>query len=168
MSDAPEQPTKKKNGPASMAMVVLGALIVVPMVLLVDCGHTEGQMVVEGGPHGDFVFEATDCHGLVPYGSFGANVHGTGHDDGAVYVVVDPITRAPRVQLEVPGSCQNRDGTNCTIFQVPEAACTTFEATVENTGVIVNDVRLVKGHAALECTLDDGTKVSGRVEFDGC
>ncbi len=164
MSDGPK--AKKPTG--GLAMLFLGALIVVPMVLLVECGHTEGRMVVEGGPQGDFVFEATDCHGLMPYGRFGANVHGPGHDDGAVYVAVDPITHAAEVQLEVPGSCQNRDGTDCVVFQVPEAACSTFEATVENTGVVVNDVRLVKGHATLECTLDDGTKVSGRVEFDGC
>jgi len=167
MSDPePDAPGKKKPT-GGLAMLLLGALIVVPMVLMVQCGHTEGRVTVSGSPHGDFVFEATDCHGLSPYGRYGANVHGPGHNDGAVYVTVDPISGTD-VQIEVPGSCRNADGTNCIVFQVPEAACTTFEATVENTGVTVNDVRLVKGHATLECTLDDGTKVSGRVDFDGC
>jgi len=161
-------PTKEKKKPTGgLALFFLGVLIVVPMVLLVECGHTEGQMVVEGSPHGDFVFEATDCHGLSPYGRYGANVHGPGHNDGAIYVTLDPIT-GPDVQIEVPGSCANADGTDCIVFQVPREACSTYEATVEDTTVMVNDVRLVMGHATLECTLDDGTRVSGRVDFDGC
>ena len=167
MNEAPTEPAKKKPT-GGLAMLFLGALIVIPMVLLVECGHTEGSMRVEGSPNGDFVFEATDCHGLLPYGRFGANVHGPGHNDGAVYVTVDPITRASEVQIEVPGSCQNEDGSDCVVFVVPQAACTTYEATVENTGVTVNDVRLVKGHANLECALDDGTRIWGRVDFDGC
>lgn len=162
MNDAP------KRGRSGLALFALGVLLVVPMVLLVECGHAEGRIVVEASPHGDFTFEATDCHGLLPYGRYGANVHGDGHDDGAVYVSVDPITGVADVQIEVPGSCANVAGTDCTIFRVPEADCTTFDASVENTTITVNDVRLVKGHATLECALPDGTKVTGRVDFDGC
>ncbi len=161
MSEAKKKPT------GGLALLALGMLIVVPMVLLVECGHTEGDITVTGSPHGDFVFTATDCHALQPYGRYGANVHGDGHDDGAVYVTVDPITGAD-VQIEVPGSCANADGTDCIVFQVPREACTTYEAHVEDTMTTVNDVRLVKGHASLECTLADGTQVSGRVDFDGC
>jgi hypothetical protein len=167
MSDAVAADGTKKNPTARWALLGLGTLIVLPMLLLVECGHTEGTMSVTGGPHGDFVFTATDCHAMQPYGRYGANVHGDGHDDGAVYVLVDPITGS-EVQIEVPGSCVNTDGTDCTVFRVPEESCSTYEAHVENTQTTVNDVRLVKGHATLECALEDGTRVSGRVDFDGC
>jgi len=167
MSDAGSTADTTGTPTGGLAMLFLGTLILAPMLLLVQCGHTDGHVVVTGSPHGDFRFEATDCHGLAPYGRYGANVHGPGHDDGAVYVTVDPLS-GTEIQIEVPGSCRNADGTDCIVFQVPEAACAIYEATVENTGLVVNDVRLVKGHATLECTLDDGTEVSGHIAFDGC
>ena len=154
----------KKAAPFLVAIF----LILLPMLIVMhSCGHTEGQVTVSGGPHGDFVFEATDCHALQPYGRYGANVHGDGHDDGAVYVTMDPIS-GPDIQVEVPGSCRNANGTDCDVFPVPRDACRTYEAVVEDTNTVVNDVRLVKGHAAIDCSLADGTEVRGRVEFDGC
>lgn len=162
-----EAPTEKRPS-RSLALLFLGASIVVPMVLLVECGHTDGTLTVSGSPHGDFVIEPSDCHALLPYGSYGAALRGASPDSGAAYLVADPASRGREVQIEVPGSCDDEDPDDCEVFLVSEAACTTFEVQVENTQTTVSDVRLVKGHAALECILDDGTTVSGRVDFDGC
>ena len=124
-------------------------------------------MRVTGGPHGDFTFVGTDCHSMQPYGRMGANVHGSGHNDGAVYPTMDPI-EGPRVDIEVPGSCRNADGTDCTVFRVPRESCGTFEVQVRYTNVMVNDVRLVRGRVKLACDMEDGTHVEGELKFDGC
>jgi len=160
------EPSTRAKPIGRLALLFLGAMIVVPMVLLVECGHADGQITVTGGPHGDFVIEPDDCHSLLPYGSHGAALHGARDDTGAAYVVADPATRGREIQIEVPGSC-DEDG-SCTLLFVGEDACTTFDVQVENTLTTVNDVRLVKGHATLECTLEGGTEVSGRLDFDGC
>ena len=79
----------------------------------------------------------------------------------------DP-TRGPSVEVEIPGSCRNADGTDCTVFPLPRDQCRTYEVDVDFTGVTVNDVRQVEGHLAIDCSLTDGTTVRGRVNFDGC
>jgi hypothetical protein len=104
---------------------------------------------------------------MQPFGRMGANVHGDGHNDGAVYVSGDPVAGAA-VDIEVPGSCRNADGTDCTVFPVPRESCEIWEARVVPTGVLVNEVRLVEGHVRLQCTLEDGTSISGAITFDGC
>lgn len=68
----------------------------------------------------------------------------------------------------MPGSCKSKDGTDCTVFTVPRAACTTYEVHVERNGVIYNEVPLVNGHAKLGCTLEDGTMVTAVLAFTGC
>ncbi len=124
-------------------------------------------MDVTASPHGQWTFIPTGCASMQPYGPMGANLHGDGPNDGAVYVTLDHAS-GHKVELEVPGSCQNADGTDCTVFQVPRDQCQTFEVTVDYTNTTVNDVRLVQGHVRLDCTLEDGTRVQGGIEFDGC
>lgn len=160
------EPSTKRTPIGRLGLLFLGALIVVPMVLLVECGHTGGELTVSGGPQDDFVIEPSDCHSLLPYGSHGAALHGARENTGAVYVIVDPSTRGREIHIEVPGSCDD-DG-DCSVLLVMEEACTTFDVQIDNTLTTVNDVTLVKGHATLECTLQDGTNVSGHLDFDGC
>lgn len=158
----------RRKPTGGLALLFLGMTIVVPMVLLVECGHTEGSIAVTASPHGDFTIEADECYGLLPHGTFGAALRGAGEDSGAAYVAADPTGQGRFVEIEVPGSCVDRDPSRCERLSVSEASCGTFDIEVENTGVTVNDVRLVKGHAALECQLPDGTEISGRIDFDGC
>lgn len=129
-------------------------------------GTVEGQIAV-AGPRGTFTFSGTGCSSMQPYGRFGVVVHGGGTNDGAVYVTQDPL-QGPAVDIEVPGSCRNADGTDCIVFSVPRDRCTLFEPHVEGSGVVVNRVRLMEGHVRLDCTLEDGTSVRGSLEFDGC
>ncbi|MBX3274137.1 MAG: hypothetical protein KF729_27975 [Sandaracinaceae bacterium] len=103
----------------------------------------------------------------MPYGRLGANVHADGPNDGAVYVSLDHVT-GHRVEIEVPGSCRNANGTDCTVFPVSRDRCATYDANVEPTGTVVDDVRLVGGHVRLDCTLEDGTRVVGAITFDEC
>lgn len=176
-SPAPVYPAQPVTLPSTPARKPIGAIVgvlvvaVVPVVAFLfigkGCDSVEGNMAVTSGPHGNFTFTPTGCASMQPYGRFGANLHAEGNNDGAVYVSVDP-TRGQSVEIEVPGSCRNADGTNCTVFPVPRDKCRVFDVHVENTGVSVNDVRLVEGRVHLECTLEDGTSVRGRIDFDGC
>lgn len=152
-----------------IGMVFLFGLVV-PIFLFAggSCSESvEGNVAVSGGPRPAFTFTPTGCASMQPYGRFGANLHGVGPNDGAVYVTTDP-TRGRLVEVEIPGSCRNADGTECTVFPVPRDACRTFDVNVEFNGVVVNDVRKVEGHVSLDCALPDGTTVRGRVNFDGC
>lgn len=151
-------------------MVAVGLMAVIPAVVMMalgDCGSSEGQFIVSGGPHGEWRFVTTGCASMQPFGQMGANLHADGHNDGAVYVTLDH-SRGYNVELEVPGSCRNADGTDCTVFPVPREQCTRYDVHLKHTGTVVNDVRLVEGHVDVECALTDGTQVVGRIVFDGC
>ena len=165
----PDAAEPEKKG---FPFVVLGALVPLVIGLAIvlgvrGCDHVDGQVAVADGPRPGFVFAPTGCASLQPYGRFGANLHGKGENDGGVYVTVDPV-KGSSVDVEIPGSCKNEGGTSCTVFSVPRERCTVFEATVQNTGTVVNDVRLVEGHLKLDCALEDGTTVRGEVHFGGC
>ena len=167
-ASAPSSPRSGSKVAPIIGIVVL--IAVVPIVLMVglgDCGSSEGQMQVSGGPHGSWTFVTTGCANMQRYGLMGANLHAEGNNDGAVYVSLDHV-EGHKVELEVPGSCQNADGTDCTVFRVPRDQCQTFEVSIDYTGTTVNDVRLVEGHVALDCALEDGTRIEGRIQFSGC
>lgn len=167
---APAAAPQKSGNPVAAGIAVVALVIIVPLALmfgLSDCGSSEGRMVVSGGPHGEWTFVTTGCASMQPYGRMGANLHAEGHNDGAVYVSLDHV-EGHRVELEVPGSCQNADGTECTVFRVPREQCSTFDVSLDYNGVTVNDVRLVEGHVQLSCALEDGTHIEGRIDFDGC
>lgn len=170
-SAAPAHAPKAAGTPglARVIPMIIG-FTVLPIVLffaLGDCGSAEGRMRVTASPHGEWTFVPTGCASLQPYGRMGANLHGDGPNDGAVYVSLDP-THGHRIELEVPGSCRNADGTDCTVFEVPRDRCSTYDVSVEPTGTVVNDVRLVEGHVRLDCTLEDGARVEGAITFEGC
>ena len=159
------------KNPAKRVLPLVIGLGLLPVFLIFvmgdGCESVEGQMAVTASPHGEWTFVPTGCASMQPYGLMGANVHADGPNDGAVYVTLDHTT-GHEVELEVPGSCQNSDGTDCTVFEVPREACQQFDVDLEYTNVTVNDVRLVKGHVRLDCTLEDGTRIQGSIDYDGC
>ena len=164
-SPPPGTVASNKRGAVILACILLGA----PMLLLLgkDCGAPEGSMHVEGGERPGFTLTPRACDSMQPYGRMGANLHGKQHNEGAIYATVDPLD-GTRLDIEVPGSCRNSDGTDCTLIRVDREHCTRFDVSVENTGTTVNDVRLVRGHVRVDCTLEDETRVVGEVSFDDC
>ena len=157
---------KRRPAIASIALgMIIPAIAIGAFFLFGDCEHTEGNLVATGPRH--FTFTPTGCASMQPYGRMGANVHADGNNDGGVYVTVDP-TRGSLVEVEIPGSCRNADGTDCTVFPLPRERCSTYDVHVEHMNVEVNDVRLVEGHAYLQCTLEDGTNVHAHLDFTGC
>lgn len=171
-ANQPTQQTSTDKSPATKLGFLIALTTVVPvfffLVIGKGCsGSTEGQIVVRGGPRPGFTFRPTSCDSMQPYGRFGANLHGDGPNDGAVYVTRDP-SRGPSVEVEIPGSCRNADGTDCTVFTLPRESCRVYQVQLSFNGVVVNDVRQVEGQVAVECTLEDGTVASGRITFEGC
>jgi hypothetical protein len=166
--DASSLPRKRASVMAVIS-IVIGVAGLVPFLFLAKgCkGSAQGNVVIAGGPKPGFTFTPTGCSSMQPQGHMGANLHGNGPNDGGVYVTMDPIA-GPAVNVEIPGSCRNANGTDCTVFPVPRDHCTAFEADVHYTNVTVNDVRQVKGRLSIDCRLDNGTTVKGQVVFDGC
>ena len=163
----PPMPNQQANLRGAKIMAVI--LLAVPLVLLVgkDCGEPEGSVRVDGGPRTPFTLTPTECDSMQPFGRMGANLHGNRHNDGAIYPTVDPL-EGTRLDIEVPGTCRNANGTDCTVFRVDRERCTRFEVSVEPTSTTVNDVRLVRGYVRVDCTLEDETRVVGEVVFDDC
>jgi hypothetical protein len=159
------------TGPSLAAVIALvSAFVLVPALLIFGGGSCSGEaagQVVVDGPTASFTFVPVGCASMFPYGRFGGNLHAAGPNDGGVYVTTDP-TKGPMVEVEIPGSCKNEDGTDCTVFALPKASCETFDVQVERNGVVFNDVPLVDGHAKLGCKLEDGTAVTGSLSFSGC
>lgn len=170
---APPEPTPapssthqaNKRGAIIMACILLGA----PVLLFLgkDCGAPEGSVHVSGGPHPAFTLTPGECESMQPYGRMGANLHGNRHNQGAIYATVDPLD-GTRLDIEVPNSCHNASGTDCTVFRVDRQHCTRFDVSVEPTNTSVNRVPLVRGHVRVDCTLEDETRVVGEVAFDDC
>lgn len=170
-ASAPDEPVVAPRNKLGLILgAVLGPILIGGILIAVFVGvgeSVQGHVTIAGGPRPGFTFTPTGCVSMQPYGHFGANLHGPGPNDGAVYVTIDPTT-GKKVEVEIPGSCRDADGTDCTLFPVPRDRCTTYDASVHNTGTVVNDVRLVEGHLKLDCTLEDGTTVKGEITFDGC
>ena len=148
-------------------VILVGIFGLVPLCMMFGGGSVEGELTVQASPYGDFTFTPTGCVSMQPFGRMGANIHGEGPNDGALYVTLDP-SKGTKAEVEVPGSCKQANGTDCTVFELPREACTRFELEVDFNGVTVNDVRQVEGHASLDCKLPDGTRVHGEITFDGC
>jgi hypothetical protein len=164
-----ESPRRTTNGRGTLFFTLgISALIALLTWAFDGCGgEVEGHVTVTGGPHGAFTLEPAGCASLQPFGHFGANLHGERPNDGAVYVTLDH-SAGKRVELEVPGSCLDADGTDCTVFPVLRDRCSVYDVKVEPSGTVVNGVRLVEGHVRLECALEDGTEVRGQLVYEGC
>src|SRR5262249_41175074 len=119
-SSAPSTPSAKSAAWIGLTLVGVGALT---FVVFGDAGeHLKGHVVVTGGPHRAFTFTPTGCVSMQPRGHYGANLHGDGPNDGGTYVTVDPLHGAA-VDVEIPGSCRNADGTDCTLIHVTRDKC---------------------------------------------
>ena len=163
-------PSSKSAGKRGPLLFTLGLFLFIGLIAWATdaCGSTvAGDVTVSGGPHGAFTFAPTGCASMQPYGKLGVNIHGDLPNDGAVYVTLDHRT-GKLLEVEVPGSCREADGTDCTVFTVPRDRCSRYEAVVEPSGTVVNGVRLMEGHLRVECELEDGTKVRGQLEYGGC
>lgn len=165
------QAPSKGGAGITLSIILAVGFLAVPLFLVFSGvfggGSVEGSLTATGGPHGAFRFVGDGCQSMQPYGRAGANVHGEGPNDGGVYVTVDPIM-GYRVDVEVPGSCKNSDGTDCTVFQVPRDKCSRWDVVAEFNGTVVNDVRQYRGFAHLTCVLDDGTNIVADLTYGGC
>lgn len=131
------------------------------------CGHVEGAVVSTGKPIGDFVFTPTTCKSGQRMSFFGVVLVGDGPTDGGMLVVVDPV-QGKSLKIEVPGSCKPPDHEVCTEVLVRPDQCTTFDVVVDPTSTRVNNIRLMDGHARVECAFPEGGTLKVNLQFENC
>jgi hypothetical protein len=169
---APRASTPAKRGRRLLRIILLADIPIIAVVLFFvfqgkGCGHTEGSLVAQGQPIGDFTFTPTQCRSGQRMSFFGAVLVGDGPTDGGILVGEDAV-KGKFVKLEVPGSCKPPDYEVCTEVMVERSYCSVYEAHVENTNTTVNDVRLVDGHLKLDCKFPEGGSVKADIKFENC
>jgi Fe-S-cluster containining protein len=98
---------------------------------------------------------------------FGAILLGSGPTEGGV-LVIDDAVQGKLLKVELPGSCQPPDYEVCTVVEVRPAQCRKFDVKLERTSTEVNDIRLIDGHATLDCTFPEGGTLTAGVVFESC
>jgi len=131
------------------------------------CSSVTGSFVASGPPLGAFTFTPKMCRSGQRMSFFGVALLGAGPTDGGV-LVIDDAVQGKLLKIEVPGSCQPPGYEVCTVVEVRPAQCTTFDVAIERTGTEVNDIRLIDGHATLDCALPEGGKLTAGVVFESC
>ena len=98
---------------------------------------------------------------------FGVVLLGAGPDDGGILVVDDPI-KGKLLKVEVPGTCKPPDREVCTEVLITPEQCGQFDMKVERTSTTVNDVRLLDGHARIDCAFPEGGTAKADITFTSC
>lgn len=131
----------------------------------------EGEIRSAGLPNGDFVMAPPACHSGEHESFFGVWVapeleeidDRTGFR-GGLKVLKNPLGQW-EAYLESPNTCR---GFECQVLQVKKEHCLVFDIQVENSGTMVNDIRLREGHAKLECRFPEGGTLKVDLKFSGC
>jgi len=173
-SETENQPAAEKRPSVRGAIAYVGmVLVVVPIALVValsgDCGGANGSVKVQRAPALGRSYEIvpTRCLSLAPLGRTGARVLSKHDVGGGVYVVADPID-GPLLHVIEPRTCRDGAGSTCQLIAVPRESCTTWHVTITPTGNVYNAIPTQRGKANFDCTLNDGTHVTGKFHFDDC
>jgi len=131
----------------------------------------EGEIRSAGLPNGDFVMAPPACHSGEHESFFGVwvapeleEIDGRTGFRGGLKVVKNPVGDW-EAYLESPNTCRSFE---CQVLQVKKEHCLVFDIRVENSGTVVNDVRLREGYARLQCKFPEGGTLKVDLKFSGC
>jgi hypothetical protein len=131
----------------------------------------EGEIRSTGMPNGDFVMAPPACHSGEHESFFGVwiapeleEIDGRTGFRGGLKVLKNPLGQW-EAYLESPNTCR---GFECQVLQVKREHCLVFDILVENSGTVVNDVRLREGYAKLQCRFPEGGTLMVDLKFSGC
>lgn len=101
------------------------------------------------------------CQSGEHHGYYGVDVFARDTRYSRMRVLVDPLTGQVRVTLVI-------DPATAGVRVLDRSACTVYDVDVaREEGMLIGHVALMRGHANLDCTYDDG-HVRATVAFDGC
>jgi hypothetical protein len=143
------------------AGLVTGLVVVILLLGGKGCSWSEGSLSASGPPIGDVTHVPVKCKSGQREGFHGAMlIDGSGKV--LIRVVMDPV-RGTLVGVQKPGSCR---GSQCEYVMIGRDTCTVFDVSVENTNTTVNNIRVVEGHARLDCVFKDtGGTVKADLKF---
>lgn len=162
----------RENEPKLRAVAIAVALVlVVPLLLMFalgkGCGRVEGTLVSSGKPLGDFTLTPAQCRSGDHMNFYGVILVGTGPTDGGLLVATEPA-HGTYLKLEVPGSCKPPDYEVCTEVMIKREQCSHWDVDVSGSLVIVNERRVMHGHARAECAFPEGGMVKVDLDFERC
>lgn len=131
------------------------------------CGKVEGSFVSSGKPIGDFTFTPAQCRTGARMNFYGVVLVGNGPTEGGLLVAIDPA-QGKFLKIEVPGSCKPPDYEVCTEIMIKPEQCQNWDVDVSGTGVTINEMRMMKGHARADCAFPEGGSVKVNLDFGGC
>ena len=151
-----------------MAIVTLGGGIAAFFIVGgKGCGHVEGSLTSTGRPLGDFTFTPATCRSGQRMSFNGVGLIGNGPTEGGI-LVIDDVAKGKFLKVEIPGSCRPPDYEVCTEIDIVRENCTVFEVSIRQTSTTVNDIRLVDGHARIDCTFPQGGTAKADLVFENC
>jgi hypothetical protein len=134
-----------------LPLVVGGAIFA--MVYAITKTEVSGQLALNAeGESGKMVFVPTECSSGQPFGFLGVDLRSATAGQG-LRIVSDPIQGPVLILQRSPGDAR----------QVPLGQCKTAQVEAHPTNTTINEVRVVEGHATLDCE-----HVQADLKFSGC
>jgi hypothetical protein len=119
-----------------------------------------GQLTATGPTlHGDWVLDPGTCASGQHMQFYGVDIVDKTDPIKILRLVEDPV-QGRIVKMNIPGTDQ-------ALF-IDRASCKVWDWTLEPTNSTYNDIRLLDGHIALDCTFATGGTFTGRIDFKGC
>lgn len=150
-----------------LSMVPILLIGVVLVVLGKGCSSTEGKMISQGMPFGDFSLVPVKCHNARRQGVFGVTIHAQEPKEGNLFMFVDH-DKGTFVKIGVPGTCQPPDYQVCEEKLLDATDCSRYEISVRDTGNSVRNVQLLDGHLKLDCQFREGGTLTADIELSNC
>lgn len=168
---APTPGARRRKPAISIAMSAVGLTVFAGMLMVTfgggSCGRIEGSFVSTGKPIGDFTFTPAQCRTGARMDFYGVVLVGNGPTEGGLLVAIDPA-QGTFLKIEMPGSCQPPDYEKCTEIMIKPEQCTKWDVDVGGTGVTINRMRMMQGHANVECAFPEGGTVKTNLDFGRC
>ena len=119
-----------------------------------------GRLVATGPTlHGDWVLDPGTCMSGQHVQFYGVDIVDKTDPIKILRLVEDPV-QGRIVKMNIPGTDR--------AWFIDKASCKEWDWTFEPANTTYNDIELLDGHIALDCTFATGGTFAGRIDFKGC
>jgi hypothetical protein len=108
---------------------------------------------------GEWTLEATNCASGAHMQFYGVDIYDKIDNVKVLRLVEDPV-QGKVIKMNIPGTDRAR-------FIAP-SECKQWDWAIVPQGTTYNDIQLLDGHVALDCTFPEGGTFKGRIDFAGC
>jgi hypothetical protein len=135
--------------------------------ILIPKENAKGSLTSNGGPLGDLIFEASQCHSGQRQQFFGVSLTGKSSKEGRIKIVQNPKSNAWTVLME-QGHCVSSSQKTCPPISIPLKNCTKKHIDIRQNGWREEHIYQLEGRIRLSCTFDDGGEINTDIKFFKC